>query len=62
LIINGENGQLIDESAESIEVALNSIATQGTWQQMSRNAAGSVSDRDMNEVAKRISSFMADLL
>jgi glycosyltransferase involved in cell wall biosynthesis len=62
LIINGENGQLIDESAESIEVALNSIATQGTWQQMSRNAAGSVSDRDMNEVAKRISSFMEGLL
>ena len=61
LVINGENGQLIDASAESIEVALNSIAAQGTWQKMSRNAPSSVSDRDMNEVAKRISAFMEDL-
>jgi len=61
LVINGENGQLIDASAESIEVALNSIAAQGTWRRMSRNAPGSVSDRDMKEVAKRISAFMENL-
>ncbi len=61
LVINGENGQLIEASGESIEVALNSIAAQGTWQIMSRNAPSSVSDRDMNEVAKRISAFMEGL-
>lgn len=61
IVINGENGQLIEESGESIEVALNSIATQGTWKQMSLNAPSSVSDRDMNEVAKRIISFMEEL-